>query len=315
MLNFCTLFDLNYATRGLALYRSLERHCPGDFRLTILCVDQQTRDAIAKLTLAKAILVLPEDLGDSELLDLRATRPRREFCWTCVGPLMLFLLRQVSAGEIVTYLDADLAFYSDPAAVFEELGDKDILIHAHRFAPRYESYAAASGIFNVGLVAIRHATEGLACMERWRAQCIEICVLDPENGYCGDQKYLDEWPSLYNNLVVLQHPGAGLAPWNVESHKIAKSDGQVTVDGRPLVFYHYHALTVLLRSFLGRCIIRPSVGYEFPLNERRLLYRPYARMLREAQIELDRVVPPSPAPRTALRQLLSYAKVGQLVIG
>ncbi|MGO8085215.1 hypothetical protein [Rhizobium leguminosarum] len=32
----------------------------------------------------------------------------------------------------------------------------------------------------------------------------------------GDQKYLDEWPDLYANCHIIEHPGAGVAPWNYE---------------------------------------------------------------------------------------------------
>jgi hypothetical protein len=313
--NFCTLFDRNYATRGLALYRSLERHCAQPFRLTILCIDFETRDILAKLRLPHARLVLIEDLGDPELVALRETRPRREFCWTCPASLMLSLLNEVSPGDIVTYLDADLAFYSDPGPLFDELGDKDILIHGHRFAPRYQFSAATSGTFNVGLVAARNAAEGRACIARWRAQCIQLCIYAPDEGYCGDQKYLDEWPAMYKRLVVLQHPGAGLAPWNVENHVITRAAGDITVDGRPLIFYHYHALVILI-SFFGGCVVLPSIGYSLSCLERRILYRPYARMLREAQAEIDLAAPASlPRPKRSMRDLYIYVRRRQLVIG
>jgi hypothetical protein len=194
-------------------------------------MDIQTRDAFERMALPNACLMLVEDLGDAELLAVRRTRAMREFCWTCPSALMRALLAELPEGEILTYIDADLAFFSDPQPVFDEMGDKAVLIHEHRYAPRYASYATTSGIFNVGLIAIRNGEEGRACLERWRAQCLDKCELDPENGYCGDQKYLDEWPSLYSGLVVAQHPGICVAPWNVENYRIGTKGGQVTADG------------------------------------------------------------------------------------
>jgi hypothetical protein len=306
--NFCTLFDRNYAGRGLALYRSLERHCP-DFDLTVLCLDHETRQALAHLALPRVRLVTVEDLGDAELLEVRKTRPHREFCWSCASPLMWWMLRNLPDGAVATYVDADMAFFSDPQPVLDELGDKDILIHGHNFAPRYESFAAHSGLFNVGLVAARNSPTGLACVRRWRAQCIEICVLDPENGYCGDQKYLDEWPQLYGGkLVISSHPGVAVAPWNIGRFVIDEKEGRVTVDGAPLIFYHYHAMRIALAGWLWAVL--PAAGYEyFTSRQLELIYRPYVRMLRHAHRELSPAISLPGAPLLGFLRRLRHQKL------
>src|SRR5581483_9248361 len=81
--HFCTLFDRHYATRGIALYRSLQQYCRQDFRFTILCMDAETSTLLARLNLPNTDLILPADLGDADLLAVEKLRPRREFCWTC----------------------------------------------------------------------------------------------------------------------------------------------------------------------------------------------------------------------------------------
>jgi hypothetical protein len=313
--NFCTLFDTNYASRGLSLYRSLERHCGNDFLLTILCMDDDVYRALASLNLPRVRLWRVEDIGDSELVAIREVRPRREFCWTCPGPLMMSLLNEAGVGSVVTYLDADLMFFSDIEPIYDELGDKDILIHGHKFAPRYASYAKASGIFNVGLISVRNSAQGMACLTRWRAQNFEKCELDPENGYCGDQKYLDEWPSLYSGLVILQHPGAGVAPWNVEAHDVREQGGRVTIDGHPLIFYHFHALRVVLAGRWGRWFAIPSVGYDFNATVRDLIYRPYVSALRKAAGNLKQTGLSAPILAIPFRSLISFFRRGQLVAG
>ena len=313
--NFCTLFDSNYASRGLSLYRSLVRHCRSDFQLTILCMDDPVRHALARLKLPHVRLWQVEDIGDAELLAVRETRPRREFCWTCPGPLLISLLNEAGPNSIVTYLDADLGFYSDPQPLYDELGDNDILIHGHNFAPRYFSYAKASGNFNVGLMAIRNAPEGTACLARWRTQNLEKCELDPDNGYCGDQKYLDEWPSLYKELVISGHPGVGPGALECGGAPHRQSGGQVTVDGLPLIFYHYHALRILLAGRWKRWAALPAMGYEFTPSDREILYKPYVRMLRESEAELRLAGLSMEKLKVSPRQLLEAFKLQKLVIG
>jgi len=281
-LRFFTLFNTVYASRGLALYLSLRRVLDCPFELTVLAMDAEVGDAIRRLDQPGLSVINLEDLSDPELLRLRGERPMREFCWTATPALMLAVARRAAPGEVVYYLDADLMFFSDPRPVLDEIEGRDILIHEHRYARGREEWAATSGRFNVGLTGFRHSTQGLACLERWRAQCIEKCVLDPENGYCGDQKYLDEWPGLYTGLQILEHAGGGVAPWNIEDADLTASPQGAMINGRPLVFYHFHAMRLLRPRPLGRLLLQPAAGYRFGREVLDLIYRPYAQTVKQA---------------------------------
>jgi hypothetical protein len=138
-----------------------------------------------------------------------------------------------------------------------------------------------SGIFNVGLVAIRQTSQGIKCVERWYEQCIAVCTLDGTRGLCGDQGYLDEWPGLYDRLTILQHKGAALAPWNIQQYELSRRGNDTHVDGVPLIFYHYHAFR-WVGGALGRALVVPSLGYDFTPQQLRLIYRPYVAALAAA---------------------------------
>ena len=143
---------------------------------------------------------------------MRPSRSIAEYSWTTTPFLLRHLLRQADTGESVVYLDADMMFYSDPQPIFDEWGNADICIHEHRYAPRHLHHERQSGRFNVGWVGVRKTDVGIRCAERWASQCIELCTYDPQRGLCGDQRYLEEWPDLYDRLAIIQQKGTGLGP-------------------------------------------------------------------------------------------------------
>lgn len=285
---FGTLFYANYLTRALALYYSMEAHFREDFTLVCLCMDEAAAKIIEELRLSHVSLLTIDELErrDPALAAVKAGRTIGEYSWTSTPIFMRYLLDRAGAQGAAAYLDADLMFFADPQPVFDEWQDSDVLIHAHRYATRHRHLEPTSGIYNVGLVGMRDSDEANRCLARWRAQCLEVCTIDGARGLCGDQKYLDEWPALYRRLTIFQHPGAGLAPWNIERYDIADTPRGPWVDGKPVIFYHYHGLRILVPHVFGRSLLTPSAGYDFTHVQLRLIYRPYAQALRVADAEV-----------------------------
>jgi len=278
---FCTYFDRNYLTRGLALYASLVRHCQRPFSLWILCFDDETYAILTRLNLPGVHLISQQEFeaDDAELVRTKATRSRVEYYWTCTPSLPRYILRRHPEVDLITYLDADLYFYGAPQLMYDELGSGSILIIEHRYAPEHAELATTSGIYNVGVMVFRRDARGLACLQWWRERCLEWCYMRAEDGRFGDQKYLDDWPQRFHGVVVLQHPGAGLAPWNLSRYDLRFGRSGATVDGLPLVFYHFHGYKAVSKRIVQ--ISGPS--YRISSHQVRWLYQPYIAALKQAE--------------------------------
>lgn len=274
--HYCTLFDRNYLVKGLALYQSLER-CAGRFVLHILCMDDLTYDLLSRSKLAHARLIRRVDFEDPELLAVKPTRTVAEYCWTCTPSLPLYVLDNNPAIDLITYLDADLWFFASPEPVFDEFGGASTLIVEHRFTPRFQPYEV-NGKYNVEWLTFRRDAHGLETLRWWREKCIEWCFYRVEPDRMGDQKYLDTWPQRFAGVHVLQHLGAGVAPWNFAQYKIEGRGLDITIDGQQLIFYHFHGYRC--RTDGNHVPIAPAYLVDASLPE--LIYAPYQEAIAKA---------------------------------
>src|SRR5450759_3254503 len=153
--DFCTLFDRNYLFKGLALHESLQRHV-GDFTLWVLCMDAMVYEVLEKMRLPALRLISLAQFEDEDLLRAKATRTQAEYCWTCTPSLPLYLLNHVPDIEAITYLDADLFFFGDPAGAYAEMGEGSVGIVGHRLSPVHEHLALNSGIYNVAFMVFKN---------------------------------------------------------------------------------------------------------------------------------------------------------------
>jgi len=284
---FCTLFDSNYLFKALAMYRSLERTRPS-FHLTAFCFDELAEEMLAKLGLEQMSVVSLRDLEafDAELLSTKSDRTPTEYCWTATPALPLYMFDSRPELDEITYLDADLLFFSDPEPLFQEMGDASILITPHRFAPEHAQHAI-NGIYNVQFLAFRRDARGLECLRWWHDRCIEWCYYRLEDGKLGDQKYLDDWPERFEGVHVLEHKGGGLGPWNITQYEVVNRAGRVMVDDDPLVFYHYHRVKLLDN---GGYDWHPP-GYPISRSDHKLVYVPYLAALKAAVREVRTIDP------------------------
>lgn len=274
---FCTYFDSGFFVKGLALYQSLVRHAT-PFRLWVLCFDDLTLNTLQSLKLDEVVPISLKNFetGDEKLLQAKANRSLIEYYFTCTPSLPLYIFRNCPEVDIITYLDADLFFYSDPSPIYKEFGEGSVLIIGHRF-PLHLKDKEDRGIYNVAFLCFRRDENGLKCLNWWRERCIEWCYDRLENGRYADQKYLDDWPKRFSGVVVLQHKGANLAPWNVANHTLELAKGMVLIDSEPIIFYHFHALRKTRWFFWNPTLAHYKVDDVFLLK--RSIYKPYIKEL------------------------------------
>ncbi|WP_256002104.1 glycosyl transferase [Pedobacter deserti] len=282
MLNFCTLFNSTYLSRGLAMYQSLEEHC-SSFHLYVIAFDDHCYEVLSRLGLVHATVVSLNAFENERLLSVKNDRTAGEYCWTCASSTIKYCL-QTYALDHCTYVDADLMFFSDPQVLLNEMGDKSVLITPHRYTPKYDQ-TAMSGVYCVQFMTFKSTPEGMEVLDEWVNKCIEWCYSRCEDGKFGDQKYLDDWQQKFSTVHVLKHLGGGVAPWNVQQYKLSIRDGRLrgkeiasgnTFD---LIFYHYHGFQYTAKdiySLSGSCytLLRNAVKY---------VYRPYIRQLNKAE--------------------------------
>jgi len=251
MYYFCTYFDRNYLDKGLALYYSLVRHCQ-PFNLWVLCMNNETYLDVSRLRLPGLTPIsLPHfENDDPKLLEAKKNRSLIEYYFTCTPSLILKVIQKNPEIDVLTYLDADLYFFGSVEPAYKELGSGSILLIEHRFAHNLKD-AEQYGHYNVGLLSFRNDANGLAALTWWRDRCLEWCYDRVEDGKFADQKYLDDWTNRFKGVVVLQHKGIGLAPYNFANYDYSAKDltfrlfqapVKIYVDQYPLIMYHFHGV-------------------------------------------------------------------------
>ncbi len=278
---FCTYFDHHYLARGLAMYRSLREHCDLG-SLWVLCLSDVCYEALIRLALPNVMpLKLSEfEAGDASLLAAKRNRTMVEYYFTCTPSLPLYVFAHAPQIDVITYLDSDLYFFGDVEVLFGEIGEGSIAMIGHRFSQDDVSLEMY-GRFNVGWVTFRPNQEGLSALGWWRRRCLEWCHDYVENGKFADQKYLDDFPSLFPNVVVIQHRGANVAPWNVGNVKLHLKAGKLHIDGNPLLFFHFHGIRRIAPGVIDPNLAPYGIRVSALMESQ--IFRPYFQSLRVAK--------------------------------
>ncbi len=268
MEHYVTLFDSQYLPQGLALHMSMERHVK-DYNLWVLCVDDKAHAVLTKLQLPNVRLLQLSKLETEELLRVKHTRGKGEYCWTLTPFAPRFVFEADPDVERVTYLDADLWFRKHPKLIFDEFDAscKHVLITDHAYAPEYDQ-SATSGQYCVQFMIFTRLG-GEVVRKWWEERCIDWCYARFEDGKFGDQKYLDDWPLTFGNLThVYKNKEHFLAPWNLLNTPYGNS-----------IVWHAHSFKI---TRLRNSIIFDYGPYPaYPVINKQI-YHPYGYDVRNA---------------------------------
>lgn len=273
MMNFCTLFDSNYASKGIALYLSIEQHAD-DFVLYVMGMDRKCQEILNAIGFKHMIVECIDDVDSPELAEAKDNRSRAEFCWTCGSFFTDYFLNKYNLPDI-TYLDSDLMFFNSPKLLFDELEKAKASIG---LSPHFIENTIF-GKYCVQFVYFKNDDNGKECLRWWRDECLKWCYSKLEDGKYGDQKYLDYFHKRFNGVVDIENRGAGIANWNMEQY-IYNFENNILIYFEkewPIVFFHYNGLNVNVKD---GCLNFVHSKY-FTKDVVEGFIRPYANLLTE----------------------------------
>ena len=276
---FCTLFDSVYLSKGLIMYESLKEHTR-DFHLYIFAFDSLAFEILINLNLSDATIIPLEKFENQALLDIKPSRSKAEYCWTCTSSVINYVFETFNVSSC-TYIDADLYFYGSSEILINEIpAGKSVLITEHRFSKLAQLFEKKrAGRFCVQFITFYNTIESRTILNKWISQCITWCYARYEDGKFGDQKYLENWPQEYPGVYVLQNIGGGIAPWNVRQydfifmeHQILGMD-QKSRTGFNVIFFHFHFVRIIDKNVA-------DLGWNYiPKNVINGFYKPYIRKI------------------------------------
>lgn len=281
---FCTLFDSNYLDKGLTLYQSMAKNIPS-FRLYVFSFDNKCYDILEKEDLSNLYVVSLEEFETPELLKVKGERTRAEYCWTC-SPWIIKHVIDHYHEEICTYIDADMEFFSDPQVIFDEMRKNNCstIIVPHRFENSEEEKEAHEkvGSYCVEFNTFVDDTNGYETLQWWADRCLEWCfyAVPGTTEWYGDQKYLNVFPEKFKGVMICNHYGVGLAPWNIKLVNYSGEDNGVPVicvkktgEKVPVIFHHFENVSYITKHILHASSRTKSKELH------KAIYDPYIRQL------------------------------------
>lgn len=314
MYHFCTLFDSSYLHKGLALYESLLNQSI-DFHLYVVAFDQDCYYKLQDFALKNLTVVSLHEFESPELLAVKPSRNRAEYCWTS-GPSVIHYFMTNFHLDHCTYVDADLMFFNSPKPVFDEIGDSSVALTEH-FT---EEIDELGGRFCVQFVYFKNDTEGMKALNWWKDQCINWCFARFEDGKFGDQKYLDYFPDYFKNVHVVKHRGVGVAPWNIEYYEYPES-GKVKHKGKeyPVIFFHFHGTKI---DYADQVLSLKLITVDIPKQAVQTIFIPYLHLLQKVYSRYFGVMPeqihvikrhPLKSVYSRLKKMLRHNKLMQFI--
>jgi len=252
--HFTTIVSNDHLFKFIAMYASLDMHC-NDYKLYALCANKEAYIILKTINFKNIIIYNLEELEDEKMLKAKGNRVFHAYCWTLKPFFLYYVMQNHNDSLYFAHLDADLCFYNDPMLIFDESPNASIYLTHHRNSEMFLKFYKITGIYNTGFVGCRNDKTAHFAISQWRDKCIENCPIkeDLENKIFGDQRYVENWPSEFKKVHVVNSLGANAALWNISDYTVTANENNIFVNNQLLIFYHFSGLTIISQNEFNLC--------------------------------------------------------------
>jgi len=127
---FCTIITSNYYFYVKTLYDSLAQFDPNLHFKLLIVDDAENLEPYKNITFISLDEIKSSNKQDYSLIEQYEVDIYCSLRWSLKPLLLKHLLKHEGYGKAI-FLDADLFFYNDPAFLFQQLDNKDVLITPH----------------------------------------------------------------------------------------------------------------------------------------------------------------------------------------
>ena len=234
-----TIVSRNYLHYARTLMNSVAEFAPGAQRIVGLCDERGDFDFSGENF---DILDLQDlDIPLKEKFIFRYTILELN---TAIKPYIISaLFRQ--GYEKVIYFDPDIRVYRSLSPMLALLDEHQMLLTPHLTGPLdddklpSELNILVSGSYNLGYIGLRNTADMRQFASWWEKKLYTDCVVDLPRGLFVDQKWMDLAPGMYPGVHIERDPGWNVAYWNLKHREVEAADGDYSVNGEPLLFFHF----------------------------------------------------------------------------
>ncbi len=191
---------------------------------------------------------------------------------TAAKPFMVLHLLESRGYEQVLYFDPDIELFAPLDAVLAALSaGAAFALTPHVLQPSEQADTPndlsflRSGTYNLGFLGVRQAPEALEALRWWSRRLLHQCIDDQAAGLFVDQKFIDLLPGFVSAVAILRDSALNVAYWNLTQRALERSGAGWSVDGRPLVFFHYSGFDPQRPERLSKYTSRFVGGLPAPL--------------------------------------------------
>ena len=269
MLNFCSYFDKNYLSKFVVLRDSLiNLKCKVIFY--VLPLDDFSYNFLKNKNFKNVILCNLNQLEKKfpDLNKIKNTRTNIEYYFTLSPYLPIFLQEKFNL-EKLSYIDVDSFFFKNPEFFYKSLDVYSIILTKQNFKEKY-------GKFNVGWISYNFLHQDTKkILDKWKVECTNWCYDKVEKNRYADQKYLDDWPLLSNDIIIYDPKVSMFSPWYSKNKFLKKNREN-------FYCYHFQGLKFSKNYFISGIGI---YNFNFDRNFIKKFYSNYVILLKKKQKE------------------------------